>query len=135
MDVQVRHRLASRCAVVDSDVEASRVTIGFESRLRKIEQCEQVMTLLLGRLEERRHVSLGHDQAVPVAHWIAIQNPSCAGVLTEEAFWSQRTEGTRRQQGIAQGTKTFKAMATNWEVRSSARSLVHFPAVPIDRLR
>ena len=93
VNMQVRHRLACGCAVVDADIEAIRVQADLQFFPRLIEQGEQIASLRRRELEEAAHMPLRNHQGVTRRDRIGITDHQTMRVLSHDPRLGQGAEG------------------------------------------
>ena len=90
--VQVRHRLAGSCAVVDADVVARRVKLGIERGFGGVEQLEHGLAFFGADGKERSAVAPGHDEGVAGRYGIFIAHGDRQVVGGDDAAVGERAK-------------------------------------------
>ena len=79
--MQVRHGLATSCAIVDADVAAIGPVLLGNKFFCPVKKRKQRRALDFSQLKERADMALGNDQAVPRKHRVAVENKHGMRVL------------------------------------------------------
>lgn len=77
MDMQMRHRLASCRAIIDSNVVSIRRMRPFNARLRDLDKFAQSTLLCPCSGKPATHMSLGNNQRVPRRYGIFVPRHKC----------------------------------------------------------
>ena len=93
VDVQVRHRLAGRGAVVDADVVALGLVAALKAGAGFVQQGQQAGALLGREVKEAAHMPARDDERVPGRHGVGIAHDQARGVAAGDALGAQVAEG------------------------------------------